>query len=96
MRNIVLAGFIACMVPGTAGADIPKRCGAFIDRVEARAQAVDNKLFEVAITLKHGYGKSPTLTNANALIERLGEHVTLTGELNAAVSALIECVSEDG
>ena len=73
-------------------AGVPPKCAAPLQAVEKLSAKVEAKLFEVEITMKHGYGKVRTLTNANALIARLGEYVTVTGELTSAYSALLDCI----
>lgn len=77
-----------------AAADVPERCEATLQAVDTIAEKVEGKLFEIEITNKHGWGKARTMSNAGALIERLGEYVTITGELSAAYSQLLGCVSE--
>ena len=89
--------FIVLFTPAggsPASADVPARCAGPLQAVEALTSKAEDKLFEVEITLKHGWGAVKTLSNADALIERLGEYVIATGQLTSAYSTFIVCVAE--
>ena len=92
---IACSAFAAlCGVAGLAAADVPAKCAASLQAVEDLAGKTDAKLLEVEITLKHGYGRAKTLSNANTLIVRLGEFVIATGHIASAYSTFIGCVAE--
>ena len=92
---IACSAFAAlCGGAGLAAADVPAKCAASLQAVEDLAGKAEAKLVEVEITLKHGYGRAKTLSNADTLIVRLGEFVIATGHVASAYSTFIGCVAE--
>lgn len=96
MRTAIanLAAVLLICGAGAASAHVPVECAPALQAVEDMSDKAEDKLSEVGITLKHGYRKVQSASNARALIAVLGEYVTVTGQVAEAYSAFLGCVVE--